>query len=78
MLEVPEDRTAELSNSKQPQTHFRLSHRGFLTQKVGVDLIPVERGERSAEVRVLVVVQQTFEARFCVADLCDGRRGVRQ
>ena len=78
MLEVPEDKNTEFSNSKQPQTHFHLSHRGFLTQKVGVDLIPVEGGERSAEVRVLVVVQQTFEARFCVADLCEGQRGVRQ
>lgn len=40
-----------------------------LTQEVGVHLVPVKGGERGAEVRVLVVVQKTFQTRLCITDL---------
>lgn len=64
-------RNQHVQEMEQQQTPFQLANSGFLTQKIGINLIPVEGGEGSAEVRVLVVVQQTFKARFCVTDLCD-------
>lgn len=70
MLDVPAHRDQEVSN--KPDVHNLLpvwARGGFLTQEVGVHLVPVEGGEWGAEVRVLVVVQQTFETRLCVTDL---------
>lgn len=69
MLEVPADGTSVFR--KWNNTPFQLAYGGFLTQEIGINLVPVEGGEGGAEVRVLVVVQQTFKARFCVTDLCD-------
>lgn len=41
----------------------------FHTKQIGINFIPVEGGEWRAEVRVLIVIQQTLKACFCVADL---------
>lgn len=43
---------------------------GMLTQEIGINFIPVKRGEWGTEIGILVVIEQTFEACFCVADLC--------
>lgn len=51
---------------------------GSLTQQIGVNFIPVKGGEGSTEVGVLVVIQQTFETCFCVADLRDKCKGICQ
>lgn len=78
MLEVPADRTKVLSKSNSNKLTFYLSYSGFLTQKIGINFIPVKGGEGSTEVWVLVVIQQTFKARFCVTDLCNECKRVKQ
>lgn len=76
MLEVPARKQQQNKQTHMLDTHNSSCERttksdlsGFLTQQIGIDLIPVEGGERGAEVWVLVVVQQTLETRFCVTDL---------
>lgn len=77
MLEVPAEWTNMLNceRATKPPCYY-LSYSGLLTKQIWINFIPVEGREGGTEVWVLVVVQQTFEACFCVADLRDECKGV--
>lgn len=86
MLEVPAEWT-DLSNfiNNQSLTYSLLrdislssSESRFLTQQIRINFIPVKGGEGSTEVWVLVVIQQTLQACFCVADLQDEHKRIQQ